>query len=116
MADIDYVLARLETDELVIGEWYEDILRKCLVVEIMVDEVDKNKFTLGFCPVFDYLSDAAIDIDTDLIVYKTDKINPDVLSQYKTIVNSMVNKEKIQNNLIKINTNIGGKRKKGSSI
>jgi hypothetical protein len=103
---IKYVLARLDTDENVIGELDGELLKKCLIVDYTVDEKDCCNFNVGFAPVFDYLSDDLIDINTELIIYKTDKINPGILSQYKEVVADMLRHTKIKSTLIDINSNI----------
>lgn len=106
-----YVLARLETDENVVGELDGDLLKKCLLVDYTVDEEDCCSFNVEFTQVFDYLSDDLIDISTDLIIYKTEKINPGILSQYKSVVADILKHTKIKNTLIDINSNVN-KRKK----
>ena len=101
------ILAKLDTEELVIGE--DDrgqFLKNCLCVEVEVDIEDPCKYGVSMIPLFDYLSDDLIDIDTDLIVYKTDKINPSVEEQYRTIVKKRIKDEKIKNQLININKNV----------
>jgi len=100
------VLAKLETDELVIGEFDSIMLKKCLLVDYIVDEEDDCSYNVRFSPVFDYLSEDLIEIDADLIMYKTENIKPDIVDQYKSVVASILKHNKIKNTLIDINKNV----------
>jgi hypothetical protein len=103
-----FVLAKLESHEIIIGERTDGkgYLHNCLLVDVDVDKEDCCKFIVEFYPVFGYLSDDPIDIDEDFIIYKTEKIDTDIVNQYKEIVKNIKKQEKIKTTLININKNV----------
>lgn len=106
------VLAKLETEEIVIGE--DDggeYLKKCLNIVLDVDPDDCCKYSISMYPIFDYLSDDMISIDEDLVIYKTENIDEEVVEQYRSIAKKLANKKKIENNLVNINKNIKDRKK-----
>lgn len=104
-------IAKLETEETVIGIWDEkaNLIKQCMYIDVA--DIDDSKYSVGMFPIFEYFSDDLIDIDTDLVLYKTHKPNHNMSEQYYDLVKKIAKKEKIKSTLIDINSNVS-KRKK----
>jgi len=89
----DVILARLSTEELIIGTRAIDnrFLCNCISIDI---EIDEDKHKIFFTPMFGILSDDFIEVDTDLILYETSRVNSEVIQMYKEALNAHKDKSK----------------------
>ena len=82
------VLAYIETEELVIGELDNDknLLLNCVAIESVEEDGKQGvEMTTLFAP----FSDGFVDMDSDLIIYKTEKINPEIVNCYREMVKTL---------------------------
>jgi hypothetical protein len=102
------VLAYIETEELIIGDLDEDknLILNCVAIESVEED---GKVGVEMTTLFAPFSDGFVDMDSDLIIYKTDKIKPEIVNCYREMVKTL-NTNQNNSSLIDIKSRKNAKR------
>jgi hypothetical protein len=105
------VLAYIETEELIIGDLDEDknLILNCVAIESVEEDGKDGKVGVEMTTLFAPFSDGFVDMDSDLIIYKTDKIKPEIVNCYREMVKTL-NTNQNNSSLIDIKSRKNAKR------